>query len=91
MDEWRKRYYRAILDHLGGSDEVDLETMTVVTDWTDAGGYSEYTNWDSSIAMHIEWTEPAREPEGFFTGSSEKKEYRWLTNDEVADLIRSFG
>lgn len=90
MEEWQKRYYRAVLDFVGASDGVDLETVVIHTDWNEAGGYSEYTNWDAEIAMSVDWTGPAVEQDGFIKARPEQRKYSMLRNEEVARLIRSF-
>jgi hypothetical protein len=96
VEEWRKGYLRAVLDFIGAPDDVDLETVTITTDWEEAGGYSEYTNWDASINMGISYVTPEDlpyPPNYHRTGvrvARGESVHTGLTNDEVAALIRSF-
>jgi hypothetical protein len=93
MEAWRAGYLRAVLDFVGAPEDVDLDTVKISGSWEEAGGYSEYTNWDAEITMEVAWLAPEDDDTGLHAWHKVRKgdvQSRQLRNEEVAKLINSF-
>lgn len=101
MEEWQKRYRRAMLDFIGAPEDVDLEKVIINTYWDEGYYYSSRTFEDPSMKMDISYVRASDEryPDDYFMpkyagtvmNSAGSTAYHTLYTNDVVKLIQSFG
>jgi hypothetical protein len=91
-EPWEARYKRRMLDHVGASTDVDLDSVLISSGFEEAYEYSEYTAGGGFFAINVSWEEP-QPRKGLTSGGPDRDgKYhcsRELTNEEVAAFLDS--
>lgn len=94
-EPWVALYHRRVLDFVGGSDDVDLDTVSIISGYEAPYQYSEYTGGGGYFAINVSWKEKRPRVSEYSAVPDQPDEdglyprYVELQNEEVAKFLGS--